>query len=212
MRGWVVSTGLLVLVLGSSLTSCGQSPRIASPQAKVAHGTQATHPRRNVDRPKPSPTTPSPASPRRCRADQLRLAVALSGSTMSQPFADISITNSGTSACVLTGYPRIVLAGHLGFPDQPAPAGPVGITVRHRIYERVDPGPHEVLVSEHHQVFFSIGTADAYDGPLFTLTRLTVVLPGTKSPQVLPVDLLANGPPGRRIPVGLTAVNDSPHA
>jgi hypothetical protein len=131
---------------------------------------------------------------------------------MSQPFADISITNSGTSTCVLTGYPRIALAGHLGFPDQPAPAEPVGITVGHRIYERVDPGPHKALVPGHHHVFFSIGTADAYDGPLFTLTRLTVVLPGTKRPQVLPVSLLANGPPGRKIPVGLTALNDSPHA
>jgi hypothetical protein len=131
---------------------------------------------------------------------------------MSQPFDDISITNSGARTCVLIGYPRIVVAGHRGFPDQPAPAVPVAITVRHRIYERVDPGPHQVLVPPRHHAFFSLGTADAYDGPLFTLTRLTVILPGTRSPKVVAVGLLANGPLGRKIPVGITAINRRPHA
>jgi hypothetical protein len=87
----------------------------------------------------------------------------------------------------------------------------VDITVRHGIYERADPGRHRVVVPPQNQVFFSLGTADAYDGPLFTLTRLTVTLPGTRRPKVLPISLPANGPPGRAIPVGLTAVNDSPH-
>jgi hypothetical protein len=147
----------------------------------------------------------------RCQADRLRLAVELSGATMSQPFADISITNTGAQACVLIGYPRISVAGHHGFPDQPAPATPVAITVHHRIYERVDPGPHILTVLPQHRVFFSIGTADAYDGPLFTLTRLTVILPRTRSPKLLPISLLANGPPGTKIPVEITAINGAPH-
>jgi hypothetical protein len=147
----------------------------------------------------------------RCRAEHLRLGVEFSDALMSQPFADISITNIGAQACLLIGYPRIAVAGHHGFPDQPAAAAPVAITVHHRIYERVDPGPHMLTVLPQHRVFFSIGTADAYDGPLFTLTRLTVILPGTRSPKLVPISLLANGPPGRKIPIGVTAMNGSPH-
>lgn len=213
MRRYALPVSLLALVLGASLTSCGatRSSEIASPQVKVVRGIQPRHPQRAADRPKPSPTTSSPAPLQRCKADKMRLSVALSGSTMSQPFDDISITNVGTRECVLTGYPQIAVAGHRGWPSQLAPSVPVGITVHHRIYERIDPGPHRVVVPPQHQVFFSIGTADAYDGPMFTLMRLTVILPGTRSPKVLPVSLLANGPPGRKIPVGLTAVNDSPH-
>lgn len=148
----------------------------------------------------------------RCQAEHLRLAVELSDATMSQPFADISITNTAAQACVLIGYPRISVAGHHGFPDETAPAMPVAITVHHRIYERVDPGPHVLMVMPKHRVFFSIGTADAYDGPLFTLTRLTVILPGSRSPKLLPIGLLANAPPEAKIPVGITAINGSPHA
>ncbi len=208
MRRYALPVSLLALVLGASLTLSGatRSSEIASPQVKVARGTQPRHPQRAADSPKPSPspspspTTSSPAPLQRCKADKMRLTVALSGSTMSQPFDDISITNVGKRECVLTGYPQIAVAGHHGWPSQPAPSVPVGITVHHRIYERVDPGPHRVVVPPQHQVFYSIGTVDAYDGPMFTLTRLTVILPGTRRPKALPVSLLANGLPGRKVP------------
>lgn len=215
MRRYAIQTSLLVLLLGYSLTSCGQTrtAEVASAPAKVVHKVQVAQPRQpTAGRRTSSPKGPSPKPTPRCRADQLRLAVALSGSTMSQPFVDISITNSGARACVLTGYPQVVAAGHRGFLDQPAPAVPVAISVHHGIYERVDPGPHQVLVPPRHHVFFSIGTGDAYEGPLFTLTRLTITLPGTRSPKVLTVGLLANGPLGGKIPVGITAINRSPHA
>jgi Protein of unknown function (DUF4232) len=209
-------TALLVLVLGCSLTSCGQrrSPEIAAQQTKPVHSARVSGTSHSSSErpPQPSQTTPSPALPARCQPERMRLAVALTESVMSQPFADISITNTGKHACALIGYPRIAVAGHRGFPDQSAPVAPVGITVRHRIYERVDPGPHPVLVRPQHRVFFSIGTADAYEGPLLTLTRLTVTLPGTRSSELLPINLLANGPPGAEIPIGITAIVASPHA
>ena len=213
MRRSTVAPSLLGLVIGCSLTSCGQSlsPEIASPSTNVVQRAQAPHTKPTVSiRPERSSTVPS-AAPRRCHADQLRLAVALSASVASQPFDDISITNSGARACALIGYPRVAFAGHRGFSDQPAPTEPVAIRVRHRIYERFDPGPHVVVVPPQHRAFFSVGTADAYDGPLFTLTRLTVIVPGTRSPTTLRVSLDANGPPGSRIPVGVTAINRSPH-
>jgi hypothetical protein len=214
MRRYAVQTSLLVLGLGCSLTSCGQTgtAEVGSAPAKVAHKVQVSDTGQfTAERRKPSPRRPSPEPTPRCQGDQLRLAVAVSGSTMSQPFGDISITNSGVKACLLTGYPRIAVAGHRGFPDQPAPAVPVAIKVHHGIYERVDSGPHQLLVPPRRQAFFSIGTGDAYDGPLFTLTRLTVTLLGIRSPKVLTLGLLANGPLGRKIPVGITAINRSPH-
>jgi hypothetical protein len=113
---------------------------------------------------------------------------------------------------VLTGYPQIAVAGHRGWPSQGAPSAAVGITVRHGIIERGDHGPHRVVVPSGHQAYFSVGTADAHNGPLLTLTRLTVILPGTRIPEVLPVSLLANGPPGRKIPVGITAIHGPPRA
>jgi len=136
----------------------------------------------------------------------MRLAVTGGGSNMSHPFEDVSITNTAAKACVLMGYPWIAFAGHRGFPDRPAPAVHVAIRVNHWIYERVDPGPHQVLIPTRHRALFSIGAGDAYEGPLFTLTRLIVILPGTRSPEVLAVSLVANGPPGWRIPVGITAI------
>jgi hypothetical protein len=216
MRRYLPRALLLAVVLGCSLTSCGQtrSAEIASPRlAKVVHEVQSPHTNGvRPDRPKASRPTRSSPHAHRCRAVQVRLSVALSASAMSQPFDDISVTNSGATPCVLTGYPRIAVMGHRGWPGNPAPLVHVGICVHHGLYERVDPGSHRVVVPPQHRVFFSIGTADAYDGPLFTLTRLTVILPGTGSPKVLAITLFANGPPGRRIPVGLTAVDVSPHA
>lgn len=146
------------------------------------------------------------------QAGQTRLRVALIESAMSQPFADISITNHGTRACVLSGYPQITLTGRPGRSRKEVHAAPVEITVRHRIYERVDLGPHPIVVRPRQQVFFSIGTATAYDGPSVTLTRLTVVLPGTVSPTTIPLRLPASSPLGRKMPVGVTAIQRVPHA
>jgi hypothetical protein len=113
MYRFAVPATLLTLVLGASLTSCGatRSPDAASPEANVAHATKPRDPNRTTDHPKPPSRTPSPAAPHRCRAGKMRLAVAFSGSAMSQPFADISITNTATRACLLMGYPRIALEG-----------------------------------------------------------------------------------------------------
>ena len=142
----------------------------------------------------------------------MRLSVALSGSSMSQPFADISVTNSGRRACVLTGYPRVAVVGFRAWPDKPAPSMRLRIAVHHGIYERVDPGPHRLVLQPLHDVFFSIGTATAYQGGLhpITMNRLSVILPRTHTPKTLAINLMATRPPGRKIPVGITALTASP--
>src|SRR5262249_45624055 len=138
-------------------------------------------------------TTAPAASYLRCQADEIRLSVALTDSLMSQPFSDIALTNTGTTPCVLSGYPHLT--------SRPAMA------VHHGLYEREDPGPHAVLIRPNHDAFFSVGTAAAYQGgrhPI-TLRRLTVVLPGTHVAKTVTIHLLATRPPGTRIPVGITA-------
>jgi hypothetical protein len=89
----------------------------------------------------------------------------------------------------------------------------LAISVHHGLYERADPGPRRVVLRPHHEVFFSIGTATAFQGGLhpILLTRLIAVLPGTHVPLTVPIHLLASRPPGRRIPVGITAITASPH-
>lgn len=152
--------------------------------------------------------------PTRCRADDLRLSVTQTASVMSQPFSDIAVTNTGTQTCVLSGYPRIHAQGHPeGTDPDPSTVMQLPIAVRRgRSYERIDPGPHPVVIQPLHEVFFSIGTATAFQGGrhLITLTRLTIVLPVTNAPKTLPINLLASKPPGRRIPVTITAIGPSP--
>jgi hypothetical protein len=132
---------------------------------------------------------------------------------MSQPFSDIAVTNTAAASCVLRGYPRIQVWGHKGWQYSRTPTMRQGVLVHHGIYERVDQGPHRVVVRPHHEAFFSIGTGTAYQGGLhmLTLTRLSVILPGTHISKTLSIGLLATRPPGRRIPLGITAVTGAPH-
>lgn len=155
--------------------------------------------------------TPALAPLSRCRADDVRLSVAMTGSVASQPFSDIAVTNTGTTPCALLGYPRIEARGVLG---REAATVPLAIAVHHGLYERTDPGPQRVVLRPGHDAFFSVGTATAYQGGLhpITLRRLTVVLPGTHVRKVLSINLLASRPARGRIPVGITALTASPHS
>ena len=82
------------------------------------------------------------------------------------------------------------------------------------LYERTDPGPHRIVLRPRRPAYFSIGTATAYQGGLhpITLTRLTVVLPGTHVRKTLSINLLASRPARGKIPVGITAITASPHS
>ena len=75
------------------------------------------------------------------------------------------------------------------------------------------PARTAVVVRPHHNAYFSIGTATAYQGGLhiIALTRLGVTLPGVPVTKALPISLNATRPPGRPIPIGITAVTLSPH-
>jgi hypothetical protein len=134
--------------------------------------------------------------------------VVLTGSVMSQPFADVAVTNRGTTSCLLKGYPRIEAWGHAGTQDA-SHSKRLGIRVRHGIYERTDPGPRRVVLHPDDSAFFSVGTGTAYQGGLhpIVIERLAVTLPDAQTPTTLAVDLVATRPVGRSIPVGITALS-----
>jgi hypothetical protein len=149
----------------------------------------------------------------RCRAADVRVSVAKTASVMSQPFSDIALTSNRTTTCAISGYPRIRARGFLGEDRHGEPLA-LAISVHHGMYERVDPGPRRAVLRPHHPLFFSVGTATAYQGGLhpIMLTQLIAVLPGTHVPITVPIDLLATKPQDRKIPVGITAITASPHA
>ena len=207
MRRHVAATGFLVL----TVVACSTSACASRSTARGAGKSTPTYVASARPAP-PSASSPAATRPRRCGSKDLRLSVAASGSVMSQPYADISITNLGPTACRLSGYPRIAAAGYPGASERSGAAKPVRIRVFHRIMERVDPGPRLLVVKPRHRVFFSVGTADAYDGPLVTLTSLTVTFPDVGEPLRVDVRLLANGPHRHEIPIGVTGLTRLPHA
>ncbi len=201
MRRTSVAVAVLFSLLGGGLISCGQTPTASphvGPTAQSAPESSSSS-LSLTDSSKPEPPT--------CSADRTRLAVVSTGSTMSQPFADIAVTNAGTASCLLRGYPRIEAWGNAGGTNTNQSVR-MGILIHHGIYERVDHGPLPVIVKPHHAAFFSVGTGAAYQGGLhpITIDRLSVALPGTQSAKTLSLNLLATRPVGRRIPVGVTAV------
>jgi hypothetical protein len=74
------------------------------------------------------------------------------------------------------------------------------------IYERRDPGPHQVRLTPGATASFDLGTATAYDGPLLSVTRVLIRPPGQAAGIPVHVGMYANGPRGRPIPVGVTAL------
>ena len=190
---------VILLLLGGMATSCQgapePSPRGGSPaQAGSDHAATSQTP---ADTGAPPPT--------KCHVTQTRLAVVLAESTMSQPVADIAVTNTGTKACALKGYPQLKAWGNEGF-KAPDRAFPLGIHTHHGVYERANNEPRRVLIEPGESAFFSVGTGTAYQGgrEMFTISRLAVTLPGTHLARAVRLHLLATSPRERPFPVGIT--------
>lgn len=154
-----------------------------------------------------SSTDSAKSEPPICRADRTRISVLSTGSMMSQPFADIAVTNTGAPSCQLKGYPQIQAWGHRGW-KAATQSVRLGIIVHHGVYERADNGPRRVVVQPRQAAYFSVGTATAYQGGLhgIIINRLSATLPGTQPPKALLINLPSTRPQGRRIHVGVTAL------
>lgn len=146
---------------------------------------------------------PSPAPARPCGVADLTASVGEYGSMMSQPFLTVKLTNQGSTACLLRGYPLLDVVGTY----VQHPGRPVRVSVEHgSTYERSDPGPHAILVAPHRFASFTIGTASAYNGPKGMLHGFEIRLGTADAPLVVRQDMSANGPRGKPIPVTETAV------
>lgn len=130
--------------------------------------------------------------------------IAVQGSEMSRPFIVVELRNSAT---------RGMHAARLSGADGLQRFRPMRISVRHGVYERVDPGPHTVTLRPGGTTAFAVGTATAYGGGahLIMVRALTITVPGDTAPIRLPVTgMAASGPPGAAaIPVGVTAFGTS---
>lgn len=141
-----------------------------------------------------------------CQASQLTGTVTDSGSTASQPFVVIALTNTSASACELTGYPGLTAAGHAS--STPSVTNTLHISVTDGpTYERSDPGPQRVELPPNASASFALGTGTAYDGGahMYSITRLQVTVPGDRTSIPVALKIAASGPAGQPIPVAVTA-------
>lgn len=138
-----------------------------------------------------------------CVAGSLEPQVVRSGSVGSAPFVTIALRNTGDEACRVAGYPRLTASGVAADGRR----GRLAVRVVHGpIYERADPGVHVVRLEPGESAVFHVGTATAYDVGGASIARLSVGVAGRPGAWVVPVHLDASHEQGRRIPVGVTAL------
>jgi Protein of unknown function (DUF4232) len=128
------------------------------------------------------------------------------GSQSSQPYAEIVLTNGGPGSCRLSGYPGLTAWGSAG-------RGPSAqletVLTKSSTYEVPDPGPTTVVIAAGGSAWFAVGTGTAYDGSSVSIDRVVVDVgsaTGGKPGHVnVALGMDANGPPGKAIPVTVTA-------
>lgn len=121
---------------------------------------------------------------------------------MSQPWLIIEVTNDGPT-CSVEGYPRIIAAtGHsLQGPSQRLP-----ISVRDGSdYEHPDPGPHPLSLPRGASASFAVGT-DTSSGTVYSVTSMTVALPGSQGAREVPVRADASASAGKPVHIEVTAL------
>jgi hypothetical protein len=120
-----------------------------------------------------------------CQTANLTGRETSSGSTASQPYVIIAVTNHGPS-CTIDGYPRIISASGHSYPHGPIEQLPLAI-VNGADYEHPDPGARPVTLAPGGAASFAFGTNTA-SGPLFTISALNMTTPGSSSPLQVAVN------------------------
>jgi len=196
-----VPVGRLGAALGTVLlaTACASTGQPASPTREAAGEAAGVEPAQTLVADFP-----------RCRAAQLTARVTHSGSVMAQPFLTVTLRNRSDQPCQLRGYPFVRPFGH-----KTGSAGDhslAGRNLRGPLYERSDPGPSRVDLPPGAIASFHVGTATAFSGGHYALTRLAITLPGLRAPLSLPVRLDASSPGGAAIPLRVTALAAGSHS
>jgi hypothetical protein len=142
-----------------------------------------------------------------CSARDFSARQTGSGAGMSQPYVQITLTNTSGAACALDGYPTITGAW--------TRTGRKPVTVTNRNLQNIaGPAPHRFIVPSGGHAWFAIGTATAYDPPLVTFRRFGfATAPGSTLLQrrTVAVQLQATAPSGKPYPVGVTAFAPGSH-
>jgi hypothetical protein len=195
------SAARIVLLASAAVlivAGCGHSPDASTRLRPTSSPSSSTGPAHGTE------AGSRDGSPR-CESSSLAAHVVEFGSTASQPFLVISLTNEGTTGCHLRGYPAIAAIGHRAYTHETTRS--LDIAVQHEsIYERRDPGPRRVELDPNGNAFFALGTATAFDLPVYEITRLDITPPGSRIALRLRVTMPATGPANKPIPVGLTAL------
>jgi hypothetical protein len=141
-----------------------------------------------------------------CTGAQLAGKVSRAGSMASQSFAEIVLTNVGPSSCQLFGYPKLTA----WVSTRPGPSSLLSTTLIHgSTYEISDPGPRGVVIASGQAAWFVIGSNTASGGPIVTIDHVLIELVPTAGRKVghvnIPLSIFAGGPPGKAIPIIVTA-------
>ncbi|MDD2858384.1 MAG: DUF4232 domain-containing protein [Candidatus Nanopelagicales bacterium] len=134
-----------------------------------------------------------------CSPTSLSARVTGGSAGMSQPASYVTLTNTSTRACRLTGYPRITSAW--------TKSGRQRVSVTNgAVMNAPTVKPSTVTVQPKGHAWFAVGAATAYDPPLVTFERITVA-PSASSASftVRDLGLPATAPKGKAFPLGVTA-------
>ena len=142
-----------------------------------------------------------------CSARDFSARQTGAGAGMSQPYVQITLTNTSGSACALNGYPAITGAW--------TRTGRKAVTVTNRNLQNIaGPAPHRFVVPAGGHAWFAIGSATAYDPPLVTFRRFAFATSsggGLAGSRKVSVSLQATAPSGKPYPVGVTAFAPGSH-
>src|SRR5258707_2423935 len=161
---WVpMLAAAVVASIAVAVTGCGSSHHGQGPAAPAS-------PARLSNPPVTPSSSRSPAGVAACLASQLAASNARRGSTASAPFLIVTLRNTATGPCTLSGYPGIAVY-------TAASTAPVPIAIQHGTYEQPDPGPHMVQLPAGGLASFAFGTSTAYSsGMNVTITKITIRL------------------------------------
>jgi hypothetical protein len=142
--------------------------------------------------------------PRRCDAADLKAELVAHGGEASQTFSVLVLTNQTKTECSVTGYSSIAAFGH----TVSGPVGVLRVAISHGTYFRPDPGPHLVLLAGGQSASCVVETKMAYSGGANpdTITQLRIAPPGSATGETIDVNLGATGPPGKPVPMAITAL------
>lgn len=104
-----------VLVLGSVLAGCGSTPTASSGPATTNSAAATTSTTAaSTTTVAPSTSTSTTVAPSACTHDQLSVSAARSGAAAGTIEIPFTVTNTATTACVIDGYPTVVLVPKSG--------------------------------------------------------------------------------------------------